>query len=101
MDSYELSPEALEDLLSIQNYISLDSPAAAERLIDQFFLAFENLAKWPGSGHSRADLTSKRVLFWPLDSYLIVYHAREADSMVQIVAVLHSARDLQAVLESR
>jgi len=101
MERYELSPEAIEDLLKIQDFISLDSPAAAERVIDQLFMAFEHLATWPRSGHSRKDLTLKSVLFWSIDSYLIVYHLRDADSFVQIVAVLHAARDIPSVLEGR
>jgi len=101
MASYELSPEAVNDLLKIQDFISTDNPVAAELLIEEFFSAFELLANWPGSGHSRTDLTAKRVLFWPIDSYLIVYHVREDDRLVEIVAVLHSARDIPTVLEDR
>ncbi len=101
MAAYELAPEAVEDLVKIQSFISMDSPAAAERLIDQFFAAFDRLAEWPRSGHTRADLTSKPVLFWPIDSYLIVYRQDVAADMIQIVAVLHAARDLAAILEDR
>jgi plasmid stabilization system protein ParE len=39
MERYELSPEVIEDLLKIQDFISLDSPAAAERVIDQLLVA--------------------------------------------------------------
>ena len=101
MESYELSPEALEDLLKIQDFISLDNPAAAARLIDNFFATFEHLAKWPGSGHSRTDLTLKPVLFRPVDSYLIVYHLQERHGLLQIVAILHAARDIPSILEGR
>jgi plasmid stabilization system protein ParE len=86
---YELSPEALEDLLKIQDFISLDNPAAAARLIGDFFTTFEQLARWPGSGHSRTDLTLKPALFWPMNSYLIVYHVQEKLDLVQIIAILH------------
>jgi plasmid stabilization system protein ParE len=59
------------------------------------------LAQWPYSGHSRPDLTPKKVLFWPADSYLIVYRAGEMGSPIQIVAVLHGARDVPAILDDR
>jgi plasmid stabilization system protein ParE len=101
MTSYEISPEALGDLLSIEEFVSADNPPAAERLTDKFFQAFEHLQKWPRSGHSRTDLTSKPVLFWPVGSYLVVYRLREADSKLQIVAVLVGARDVPAVLKRR
>ncbi len=101
MSPYVLSPEAVEDLLRIQDFISSDNPPAAERLIDEFFTAFEHLAEWPRSGHVRPELTSKDVLFWPIHAYLIVYRIREAEVLIQIVAVLHAARDVPAILEER
>jgi plasmid stabilization system protein ParE len=81
MHRYELSPESLDDLLNIQEFVSGDSPAAAERLVDEFFSAFEHLAAWPRSGHSRGDLTERPVLFWPVGSYLIVDGIREEDKL--------------------
>ena len=101
MESCELSPQALEDLLKIQDFISLDNPAAAARLIDDFFVIFEHLAKWPGSGHSRTDLTVKPARFWPMDSYLIAYQVWEWRDLVQKVAILHAARDIPSILEDR
>jgi plasmid stabilization system protein ParE len=101
MPSYELSPLALEDLLQIQEYIARDNPNAAEQTIAQFFSAFEHLAHWPRSGHNRTDLTPRNVLFWPIGSYLIVYRPNEKSREVQIVAVLHAARDLSAILKER
>jgi plasmid stabilization system protein ParE len=37
MSQYELSPEAVDDLLNIQEFVSADSPAAADRLVEEFF----------------------------------------------------------------
>jgi len=101
MNDYELSPEAVEDLVNIQEFVSADSALAAERLIEEFFSAFEHLAAWPRSGHTRRDLTSKAVLFWPVGSYPVVYHLRNSDKRAQIVAVLVAARDVPAILEER
>ena len=52
MDAYLLSPEALEDLQSIWDFIASDNVRAADRLLDEFFEAFENLARWPKQGHT-------------------------------------------------
>lgn len=101
MPFYELSPLALEDLLQIQEFIAQDNPDAAEHLIEQFFSAFEYLAQWPRSGHTRVDLTPRNVLFWPVSSYLVVYRQNEGSSEVQVVAVLHGARDLPVILKER
>jgi plasmid stabilization system protein ParE len=99
MPIYELSPEALDDLQLIHDFIAVDSAEAAERVIDQFFEAFEQLAAWPKTGHVRTDLTSKSVRFWPLGSYLVVY--RDHSASIQIVAVLHGSRDVPSVLDTR
>ena len=99
MPSYELSPEALNDLQLVRDFIALDNTEAAERVIDQFFETFEHLAAWPKTGHVRTDLTSKNVRFWPVGSYLVVY--RDHSDGVQIVAVLHGSRDVPSVLDAR
>lgn len=96
MPACELSPESLEDLENIWNFIAADDPAAADRVIDELFEAFQRLASWPGTGHFRRDLTERQVRFWPVRSYLVVY--RESSSGVQIVAILHGSRDVPTVL---
>jgi antitoxin ParD1/3/4/toxin ParE1/3/4 len=99
MPLYKVSPEALDDLQLIGDFIALDSVDAAERVIDQFFETFEQLAAWPKTGHVRTDLTLKNVRFWPVGSYLVVY--RDHSDGVQIVAVLHGSRDVPSVLDAR
>jgi|SRR5580704_9893839 plasmid stabilization system protein ParE len=101
MPSYEISPLALDDLLDIQEFISRDHPTAAEHLIDNFFAAFDRLAEWPSTGHSRIDLTRRDVLFWPVGSYLIIYRENRNLAEIQIVSVLHAARDLLSILPNR
>jgi plasmid stabilization system protein ParE len=38
-----------------------------------FFNVFEALARTPGMGHRREDLTQYSILFWPVGAYLIIY----------------------------
>ncbi|MGO9127244.1 MAG: type II toxin-antitoxin system RelE/ParE family toxin [Terriglobales bacterium] len=99
MADYLVSPEALDDLRSIRDFIALDSSVAAEKVLDELFAAFEQLAEWPGQGHIRPDFTNRKVLFWPVGSYLVVYRGKPAP--LEIVAVLHGARDIPAVMQSR
>jgi toxin ParE1/3/4 len=99
MPIYELSPESLEDLENIWDYIAADDRAAADRVIDELFEACERLASWPGTGHFRPDLTDAQVRFWPVRPYVIIY--RERPDRIQIAAVLHGSRDVSAVLEGR
>lgn len=56
----------------------------------------EFLAKNPGAGHSRTDLTSRPLKFWPV-SYLIVY-AHDVKTM-RVVRVIHGSRNLAALLK--
>jgi len=60
MAGYILSPEARGDLQGIWEFIALDNPDAATRIVNELLAAFEHLVEWPGSGHTRPDLTTKR-----------------------------------------
>jgi plasmid stabilization system protein ParE len=94
-----LSPDALQDLQEIWDFIALDNASAADKLEDEFFEAFELLSARPRMGHTRSDLTERDVRFWLVGSYLIVYRA--VGTPIQIVAVLHGARDISEVIEER
>lgn len=99
MKSFRLSPEAAEDLAEIYEYIAQDSLQAAERVRIELLDAMRKLAEMPGKGHTREDLTSHRVLFWPVRSYQIIYHP--GSQPVEVVAVLHGKRNLRRILKDR
>jgi len=99
MPAYVLSPEALQDLQDVWYFIASDNVPAADKLENEFFEAFERLAEHPRMGHTRSDLTERNVRFWPVGSYLIVY--RSLPTALQIVAVLHGARDVAEVIRQR
>jgi plasmid stabilization system protein ParE len=42
---YELSLEAVEDLLCIQEFVAGDSPDSADRLVEDLFSAFDYLSQ--------------------------------------------------------
>jgi plasmid stabilization system protein ParE len=92
MPACEISPEALADMEGISTFIAADDPDAADRIIEEFFAAFDQLAAWPRSGHVRPDLAERQVRFWPVRSYLVVY--RELANGIQIAAILHASRDI-------
>ena len=61
-----LSPEADEDVRSIWRYLADEAGVSvANRIETELFAAFEKLARRPGLGHRRADLTGIRVSFFP------------------------------------
>jgi plasmid stabilization system protein ParE len=97
MPTYTVSEEAIDDLQNIWDFISADNEIAADRVLNELFEAFQQLAEMPGMGHTRRDLTRRDVRFWPLRSYLIVY--RDRPLPLQIVAVLHGAQDVPSIIE--
>ena len=100
MKRFILSPEAERDLDVIKDHLLREaSPKVARHVLRELRSAIRFLAANPHSGHLRADLTSKPVYFWGVFSYLVVYSA-ERQSPLQVVRVLHGARNVARVLES-
>jgi toxin ParE1/3/4 len=99
VSAYVLSRAADLDLDEIWEYIAQDNVDTADRWIGKLFDAFDALALNPGMGHTRNDLTSYPVLFWPVDAYLIIYRVQRQS--IEIVAVSQGARDIPAFLHRR
>lgn len=57
------------------------------------------LARTPGAGHWRRNLTDEAVKFFPVYSYLIVY--RPETKPLQVVSILHGHRDVERILKDR
>jgi len=100
MAKFTVSPEAREDLDQIHAYISEGNPEAADRVLEAAISTFATLAKMPGMGRSRifthselSGLRSFRVDGFR--DFLIFY--RPGDDGVEVVRVLHGARDLDAL----
>jgi antitoxin ParD1/3/4/toxin ParE1/3/4 len=96
MKRFQLSVDAARDIREIWSYIAKDNIKAARRVRLRICDACQRIAELPGIGHRREDLTDKPVLFWRVDSYLIVYSANRRP--IEIVRVLHGALDVPAVL---
>jgi plasmid stabilization system protein ParE len=99
MTEYVLSIGAELDLDEIWEYIAQDNIDAADRWLGKLFDSFEALARTPGMGHKREDLTSYPVLFWPVGAYLILY--RVQTERIEIVAVTQGAQDIPSFLRRR
>lgn len=96
MRPFVLTPMAQRDVNDIWDYTANDSIEAADRFLDALESAMMKIAKNPGVGHWREELADKRHRFSLVYSYLIVY--RDEIRPIQIVRVLHAARDLQSIL---
>ena len=96
MKRFVLTPQAKQDVNDICDYIANDSIDAADRVLEALDNAMRRLAKSPGIGHWREELTGKQHRVFLVYSYLIVY--RHQTKPLQIIRVLHAARDLQSIL---
>lgn len=96
MKPFLLTPRAEQDISDIWDYIAGDNIEAADRVLDALEQALYKLAKNPGVGYMREELADRRHRFFLVYSYLIVY--RFETHPVQVIRVLHAARDVQSIL---
>ena len=100
MSRYVVTPNARDDLEDITLYLlAAGGPQLARHVIGRLHRGMRLIGEMPGIGHLRQDLTDEPVKFWQVFSYLIVYDP--IPRPVPIVAVVHSARDVAAVLAKR
>ncbi len=96
---FVLTPEARADLIEIWSYIAEDSIDAADQTLARLHDPFTRLGRTPGMGHQREDLADARHRFWTVYSYVIAY--RWETTPIQIVAIVHGARQLEAFFQQR
>jgi antitoxin ParD1/3/4/toxin ParE1/3/4 len=96
---FRLTPEAASDLREILLDIAVDSPDTAERIRSEIFDAFQRLGQNPGVGHYHEELLDRRYRFWNFYSYVVCYVWEKKP--IQVVAVVHGARDLASFLTTR
>lgn len=87
-------PLALQDLDQIWDYIAQDNPKAADDFIDTLEEKCRLLAEHPKIGASCETLYPS-MRFLPVEKYLIFYFP--LDDGIEIVRVLHGARDLESL----
>ena len=97
MKSFEVAEAARADLFEIWDYICADNIDAADKVIERLHDAFVKLGRNPMLGHVREDLADSEHRFFLVYSYLVVYLASKKP--IQIVRVLHAARDVQSILD--
>ncbi len=98
MSGCRITVPARRDLVELQIYLMGESVDAAERVMDRFRQAFDDLAANPGIGHRRDDLTRRDVRFLAVGSYLIIY--RHDTQPVEVLRVVHGARDVRSALDA-
>jgi plasmid stabilization system protein ParE len=100
LDPFRLTDDAILDIDAIWLYLlDKEGVETADRIVTELFRGFYKLADIPNSGHRRADLTSKQVLFYRIFSYLVIY--KLGSEPLQILGVLHGKRNVARILSQR
>lgn len=97
---FQLTPQALDEISEIWDYIAEDSMSAANRVESAILSACYSLSRHPLIGAKRTEITSLPVRFWTVTrfpNFIVVY--RPDTKPLQVVAVLHGKRDLKAFFE--
>jgi toxin ParE1/3/4 len=90
-----------DDLREIGSRIAQDNPEAAERFFTAAEEAFETLRQQPGLGRLRS-FSLAGIRSWVIPSfqnYIVFYLPTKTE--VQVLAVLHGARDVPTVIAGR
>jgi len=84
------------DLVEIAMTIAEDNPPAADRWLDAVDSRCKLLAQMPGLGRLRPDLAPELRSF-VVGNHVIFY--RETHDGIEVIRVLHGARDLPSLFE--
>lgn len=93
---------ARRDLLDEAYYIAEDNLDASDRFLQATEDAFRRLADLPGIGvrrdYQRPELQGMRM--WPIPGFeKFLIFCRATDDTLEIIRVLHGARDIAAIFE--
>lgn len=88
------SPAADADLDEIWHYVANDSLLQADRLLERFRLKLEHLAQWNTLGRPRPEI-ARNCRSYPFGKYCFFF--RPMDDGIEVIRVIHSARDLDQI----
>jgi toxin ParE1/3/4 len=96
MPSIVVRPKAVDDLAEIWAYIAEDNPREANAFASRIHKEFRMLSVQPRMGRERPELLADLRSF-PVGRYVIFYLPRRRG--IEVVRVLHGARDLKPLFE--
>lgn len=85
------SPQALDDLEVIRDFIAVDAPRTARSFIQRIFETVERLKRFPLSGTKVPELRREEFREIRLKKYRIIYRI-QSEERVEIVTVYHGSR---------
>lgn len=86
---------AISDLEDIITYISLDSEENARLFVTKIIDSVENTSTFPYSGRIVPELNDEQIREKVFQNIRIIYRVK--DNMMEVIRVLHSARDFPEI----
>jgi toxin ParE1/3/4 len=87
---------ALEDLRAVYDYVSLNSPSFADRLVDTVIQRVEVLKKHPRIGRIVPEFSDENIRELIEGSYRIIYKM-EGEDKIGVARIHHSSRLLKDI----
>ena len=91
-----IAPEARQDLQAIRDFIAADDPKTAYRFVTRLRDVARMLAGAPAIGRERSELGTQ-IRSFVVDRYVLFYRPLAGAVGVELVRVLHGARDVDAI----
>ncbi len=90
------SQESLDDIDSIAEFISRDSPYYAQHVVEKIFQLTERLGNQPKSGRQVPEINDPLIKEIFIYSYRLIYEIKNAKD-IHILGVIHGRRLLESV----
>ena len=96
-----VSGPADDDINEYLDYVNERNPAAARRFLQALHQAYDRLLSLPDVGHlwktTREDLKGLRA--WRVEDFPLSIFYFPRPTAIEVIRVLHHARDIKAILE--
>jgi toxin ParE1/3/4 len=92
-----LTDEAEADLDALWDYIAADNVKAADRMVDAVLESSRIHVRFPEMGRRRDELRPGLRSF-VVSPYVVFY--RPVENTIEVLRVLHGARDIKSIMES-
>jgi toxin ParE1/3/4 len=95
-----IRPLATADIDHAAAYLFEENPAAATSFLESLKVAFDGMRAQPGAGSPRYGhlLPGVTLRMWPLGRFPYLVFYLEHEGWLEVLRVLHQARDLPALL---
>ncbi len=91
------SPEAVEDLRSIADYIQRDSEFYAKSVVSKLIQTASKLKDFPKMGHEVSEVQNPDIREIAVYSYRMIYSLNNPLNQILIIAIIHGKRQIDVI----